>query len=219
MTTTSRGSVDSEPRPGTDDGLTAADLRPDGAAQDRDELTGRHDGAAILTAVRAIGARTDAYRRAVAAEVDLGTADLVALSLLQRQEPQRASQIGEWTGLTAGSVTALLNRLEARGYLTRMRPDHDRRSLEVCLTPAGRALGEAVINGLLPVMDSLADELGPRDCRIVLGALGKINAVLDELAADPSRLLPDHPVQGTRRQLPQDAVITSSATHLATPAG
>jgi DNA-binding MarR family transcriptional regulator len=179
LTTKMAGSVDADPR-----------FDADGVATD--DADHRQDsGAAILSAVRTIGARTDAYRRAVADAVDLGTADLVALSLLQRQEPQRASQIGEWTGLTAGSVTALLNRLEAGGYLTRMRPDHDRRSLEVCLTPAGRALGEAVINGLTPTMDRIAGELGPNGCRIVLTAFSKINAALDELAADPHLDLPD----------------------------
>ena len=104
---------------------------------DEDDGPRAADGAALLAAVRAIGACTDAYRRAVATAVDLGTADLVALSLLQREEPQRASQIGEWTGLTPGSVTALLDRLESRGFLTRIRPTHDRRSLDVCLTPEG----------------------------------------------------------------------------------
>jgi DNA-binding MarR family transcriptional regulator len=57
----------------------------------------------------------------------------------------RAGQIGERTGLTPGSVTALLNRLESRGYLTCMRPDHDRRSLQVSLTPAGRTLGGVLV--------------------------------------------------------------------------
>jgi DNA-binding MarR family transcriptional regulator len=147
-------------------------------------------GAALLGVVRAIGSATDAYRRAVAAAVGLGTADLVALSLLHREQPQQAGQIGEWAGLTPGSVTALLNRLEARGYVTRIRPTHNRRSLQVRLTPAGRALGDAVINGLLPTMDRIADELGPTACRNALSAFQKINTALDDLAADPRLNLP-----------------------------
>ena len=143
------------------------------------------DGAALLAAVRAIGSSTDAYRRAVATAMDLGTADLVALSLLHRQEPQRASQIGEWTGLTPGSVTALLDRLEARGLLTRIRPDHDRRSVDVCLTATGRALGDAVIKALLPTMDRIAAQIGADGCRVVLAALDKVNAALAGLAEDP----------------------------------
>lgn len=152
---------------------------------DEDDSPRAGDGAALLAAVRAIGASTDAYRRAVATAVDLGTADLVALSLLQREEPQRASQIGEWTGLTPGSVTALLDRLESRGFLTRIRPTHDRRSLDVCLTAEGRALGAAVINALLPAMDRIAAEVGPHGCRTALAVLEKIIAALGDLAADP----------------------------------
>ena len=106
-------------------------------------------------------------------------------SLLHREEPQQASRIGESTGLTAGSVTALLDRLEAGGYVTRTRPDHDRGSLQVQLTPAGRALGDSVINALLPTMDRIAEELGPDGCELVLATFAKINAALAELAADP----------------------------------
>ena len=145
------------------------------------------EGAAILAAVRAIGSATDAYRRAVVTASGLGAADLATLSLLHREEPQQASRIGASTGLTAGSVTALLDRLEAGGYVTRTRPDHDRRSLQVQLTPAGRELGDSVINALLPTMDHIADELGPDGCELVLATFAKINTALAELAADPLR--------------------------------
>jgi DNA-binding MarR family transcriptional regulator len=155
-----------------------------------DDAQRRSDGAAILAAVRAIGSSTDSCRRAVIAESGLGTADLITLSLLHREEPQQAGRIGESTGLTPGSVTALLDRLEDGGYLTRVRTDHDRRSLEVRLTPTGRALGNAVINALLPAMERIADELGPDGCQIVLSAFEKINATLNAFAADPQLSLP-----------------------------
>lgn len=147
-------------------------------------------GAALLAAVRAIGSATDAYRRAVIAESGLGTADLATLSFLHREEPQQANRIAESTGLTPGSVTALLDRLEAGGYVTRIRMDHDRRSLQVQLTPMGRAVGDAVINALLPTMDRIAAELGPEGAQVVLSTFAKINAALNALAADPQLRLP-----------------------------
>jgi DNA-binding MarR family transcriptional regulator len=143
--------------------------------------------------VRAIGSATDAYRRAVAAAAGLGTADLVALGLLHREQPQQPVQISGGTGLTPGSVTALLDRLESRGYVRGVRPTHDRRILQVSLTPAGRALGDAVIDALLPTMDDIADELGPAACQIVLTALGKIHFAFEELAVDPRLGLPGPP--------------------------
>jgi DNA-binding MarR family transcriptional regulator len=140
---------------------------------------------AILVALRKIGAGIDGYRRAVAAHFDLVTADLVAIGLLHQQEPQRASQIGEHTGLPPGSVTALLDRLEARGYLTRVRPAQDHRSRPVRLTPRRRALGDALVDVLLPVLTRIVEDIGPEDYRTVTGALDQASAALAALASDP----------------------------------
>ena len=65
----------------------------------------RTEALAILVALRKIGAGIEGYRRAVAAHFGLVTADLVAIGLLHQQEPQRASQIGEHTGLTPRHAT------------------------------------------------------------------------------------------------------------------
>ena len=93
----------------------------------------------MLDALRAVGAGIDRYRQVAAARLGLGTAELTAISQLHHQEPLRAAQIGARTGLTPGSVTALLDRLESRGYVTRLRPDHDRRTLGLDREPGPRA--------------------------------------------------------------------------------
>jgi DNA-binding MarR family transcriptional regulator len=145
----------------------------------------RTDALAILVALRAVGAGIDSYRRAIAAHYGLVTADLVAIGLLHQQEPQRPSRIGEQTGLTPGSVTALLDRLEARGYLIRVRPAEDRRRLHVWLTPQGRALGDTLVDVLLPGLTRIVEGIGPEDCRTVIGALDQTSAALTALASDP----------------------------------
>lgn len=43
-------------------------------------------------------------------------------------------------GMTRGAVSKLLDRLEARGLLTRTTSDVDRRQQQLALTPRGRAL-------------------------------------------------------------------------------
>jgi DNA-binding MarR family transcriptional regulator len=155
----------------------------------------RADALAMLTALRKIGAGIDGYRRAVAAHLDLAIADLVAIGLLHHRGPQRASQIAEHTGLTPGSVTALLDRLHSRGYLTRIRPTEDRRRTHIALTPEGRALSDTTVQVLLPALARIVDDIGPDDCRIVIDALDRARAALVTLAADPA--LSDHFVPGT----------------------
>lgn len=143
------------------------------------------EAAAVLAALRNIGAGIDGYRRAVAATTDMATVDLVAIGLLRRSGPLRAGRIGERTGLTPGSVTALLNRLEGRGYLSRARSDHDRRGVQVSLTPAGRKLGDALVANLLPALAAVVDDIGAAEYVAVLNVLDRIASALVAVAADP----------------------------------
>jgi DNA-binding MarR family transcriptional regulator len=66
---------------------------------------------------------------------------LVMLALWQHA-PVSARRLSELLQLDPGTMSPLLKRLEAIGYLTRERNPQDERSLAVALTPAGSALRE-----------------------------------------------------------------------------
>jgi DNA-binding MarR family transcriptional regulator len=69
------------------------------------------------------------HNQAVAARVGLGASDAQVLSLLTVNGPMTPSQIASLTGLTTGSVTALLDRLERGDYVRRERDTKDRRKI------------------------------------------------------------------------------------------
>jgi DNA-binding MarR family transcriptional regulator len=64
---------------------------------------------------------------------------LVMLALWGR-EPLSVKDLSGLLGLDPGTLSPLLKRLEAAGYLRRDRDRRDERNLAVALTPAGRAL-------------------------------------------------------------------------------
>ena len=64
---------------------------------------------------------------------------LVLLSLWQRDE-MTVKGIGEELGLDSGTLSPLLKRLEAAGFVSRTRDIKDERQVIVRLTPAGKAL-------------------------------------------------------------------------------
>ena len=71
---------------------------------------------------------------------------LTQVSVLRelRAGPHTAGRLGELAGLSAASVSRLVDRLERRGLVSRRRDDEDRRLVLVHLEPAGeRLLGEA----------------------------------------------------------------------------
>jgi DNA-binding MarR family transcriptional regulator len=64
---------------------------------------------------------------------------LVMLALWER-EPRSVRDLSETLALEPATLSPLLKRLEATGYVERRRSTADERALEVRLTPAGREL-------------------------------------------------------------------------------
>jgi DNA-binding MarR family transcriptional regulator len=69
---------------------------------------------------------------------------LVMLALWQ-ESPLRVRDLGDRLCLDSATLSPLLKRLEASGYLTRRRNADDERSLDVALTDAGRELREQAL--------------------------------------------------------------------------
>src|SRR5690606_2433530 len=68
---------------------------------------------------------------AIAASFGLNPTDHKVVSLLQRHGPLTAGTIADRTGLTTGSVTALVDRLQRRGLVQRRPDPADRRRVVV----------------------------------------------------------------------------------------
>ncbi|CAN7372503.1 MarR family transcriptional regulator [Ensifer sp. T173] len=92
--------------------------------------------------VRAIGGAvmrwqdaTQAYDEAVGERLQLNAAERRCLAFLHAG-PRPAGAIAEETGLTPAAVTALIDRMEARGLLQRTRSAEDRRKVMVENTDA-----------------------------------------------------------------------------------
>jgi DNA-binding MarR family transcriptional regulator len=80
---------------------------------------------------------------------------LVMLALWERS-PRTLRDISEALKLEPATVTPLLKRLEASGFLSRDRSGADSRALSVELTPAGLALRDRAIE----VPGTIVDKLG-----------------------------------------------------------
>lgn len=74
------------------------------------------------------------FNQAVADRLGMHPTDLQCLNLLTLEpEPMTSGQIAALTGLTSGSATRLVDRLERAGYVRRERDTHDRRRVLVHL--------------------------------------------------------------------------------------
>lgn len=64
----------------------------------------------------------------------------LVLMVLWQDEPQTVGSIGDRLLLDSSTLTPLLKRLEAAGFVKRTRSARDERVVEITLTEAGRAL-------------------------------------------------------------------------------
>lgn len=98
---------------------------------------------------------------------------LVMLALWE-QSPRSVREIGAAIQLDSPTLSPLLKRLEAAGYVTRRRDPNDERNLVVELTDAGVALRERALEVPAAVVERLGVDLA--DLEELHRVLTKVNA-------------------------------------------
>ena len=92
--------------------------------------------------------------------------------------PLSVRDLSELLQLDPGTLSPLLKRLEAAGYVTRERNPHDERALAVGLTPQGRALRRKALDVPPAIVERLGmdvaelKELQRRLTQVVAAAVG-----------------------------------------------
>ncbi|MGW7680674.1 MarR family winged helix-turn-helix transcriptional regulator [Kribbella sp. NPDC054772] len=104
----------------------------------REELTGEIQQRLIRFIAEVV-----LYNHAVSAKVGLGASDSQFMTLLQTHGPLTPRQLAEYTGLTSGTVTGVIDRLESHGFVTRRPDPGDRR--KVVVTPSLEAIQEKLV--------------------------------------------------------------------------
>jgi DNA-binding MarR family transcriptional regulator len=90
---------------------------------------------------RVYGNQEKAFDNLAAQRLGVNATDLNCLDIVQRVGSLTAGQLAAETGLTTGAVTAVIDRLEDRGYVHRIRDEADRR--RVMIEPTAKLEREA----------------------------------------------------------------------------
>jgi DNA-binding MarR family transcriptional regulator len=91
-----------------------------------------------MTACREFTSAVDVVNQIVGGRMGLNRTDHRVLEILNRKGPMTAGDLAKAGHLTTGAVTAVVDRLEAVGYVRRVRDTQDRRRVLVEQTPDGR---------------------------------------------------------------------------------
>jgi DNA-binding MarR family transcriptional regulator/YHS domain-containing protein len=96
------------------------------------------------------------------------------------------SELALACGPALSTMTGLVDRLERRGYLRRVRGAADRRVVHVELTPRGERAHRARLEADMRIVITLLDALPVRQRAAVARALGRVTAALDQPEPSPA---------------------------------
>ncbi len=110
--------------------------------------------AALERAGRNYSARSVLFHQAIADCLGLNVTDLKCLDLAREVPQITPGKLAELTGLTTGTITGVIDRLEKAGYARRERDLHDRRKVIIQLIP------EHILPKLTPILISFQQAMG-----------------------------------------------------------
>ena len=87
--------------------------------------------------------------------LDLTYTQYITMMVLWERRSLTAKELGDLLFLDSGTLTPLLKKMEAKGYLTRKRSSVDERSLVVTVTDAGMALRDEALSVPVAMADCL----------------------------------------------------------------
>jgi DNA-binding MarR family transcriptional regulator len=137
----------------------------------------------VEEATRRLDVALSRLRAALARDVGISVPELLALENLDADGGLGPSELARRLQLSTGAVTALVDRLEARGHVARTAHPSDRRRVVVTLTSeAGDALA-AEIESLDDEVRALVGGLGEQDRKAVIRFLDAYTGIIERAAA------------------------------------
>lgn len=133
----------------------------------------------IVTSFRDLGRRVVLYQHKIAEQLDIYNHDWTTIDMLSETGPITAGELGRRVGLTTGSVTALVDRLERAGYVKRERHPKDRRSIMIVPQYEDKSEVQHAYETLNQHMTELTNQYTAEQMETIQSFLKATTAILD----------------------------------------
>ena len=130
----------------------------------------------LVHAVRLFIAGSSMFSHRVADRLGLHPTDLQFLNVLELLGPLTPKLLGQYSGLSSGGVTVVLNRLEKAGYVRRRSNPNDGRSVVVAVVPARQRRVKAHYDQIEQQFIDLLTTSPSAELETVLRFFGRMNA-------------------------------------------
>ena len=145
--------------------------------------TGPHIRLVLWKAAKAV----EKVDRASIDQTGLGLSDFTIMEALLHKGPLPINQIGQKVLLTSGSMTAAVNRMEAKGLVRRIQDQSDGRCFYVHLTQKGRQTIKSAYAKHEKNLEKIAGVLSDGERKELVRLLKKIGLFAESLEADNTK--------------------------------
>lgn len=128
----------------------------------------------VFAAARDQGVSSVHFRNAIRQKLGLNVTDSECLSYLAANGGTATpTELARYTSLTTGSTTAMLDRLENAGFITRMPNPSDRRGTLISLTKRYAHDTAPLVAGVQAAHQKLLAKYSPQELELIAGFLTK----------------------------------------------
>lgn len=149
----------------------------------------------VLAAIRRIVHGVDRHSKQVERASGVTVPQLVVLTAIRRLGEVTSGRISDAASLSPATVTTILDKLEARGFVERYRSGQDRRVVHSRLTAAGLTLLEAAPPFLHERFVSRFATLADARKATIVTAIEDVAAMMGAPPAAESALAPELPLE------------------------
>jgi len=144
---------------------------------------------AILRALRRILRASDRGVRRLAATTGLTPSQMLVLQQIEREQDTTPSAVAAGLQFGQATVTNILDRLEAAGYVTRRRGERDKRQMLLNVTDAGRKVLNTAPDLLQEQFRSRFGALPAWEQAMMLASLERLSSLLDAEDIDAAPII------------------------------
>ncbi|OQB56445.1 MAG: Organic hydroperoxide resistance transcriptional regulator [Bacteroidetes bacterium ADurb.Bin145] len=119
--------------------------------------------------------RFTSWESSVVESENMKISDAHAIEILGHYGRMNMKELAGRLGITTGTTTVAVDRLERKGFARRVRAEHDRRSYIIELTEEGTLAYEEHHRHHLNLASEIASILGEEDTQAFISILQKIN--------------------------------------------
>jgi len=127
----------------------------------------------VLMAARDNGITSMLFRNAMAKKIDLSLTESLCLTLLGINLVSTPSEIAKYIGLSTGSTTTLLDRLEKKGFVKRKSNPKDRRGVKIEICEEYSKIAHKMVIGVQKTHKELIESYSDKELEVIQDFLNK----------------------------------------------